>query len=501
MASRRLTSAELTEAYLRRIERLDPLLHAVIETNPEALDIAARRDRERRAGRVRGPLHGIPILVKDNIATNDAMGTTAGSLALVGSRVPRDARIVARLRAAGAVILGKANLSEWANFRGVVPPAIRERGFHLNGWSARGGFTRNPYDLGRDPCGSSSGSAVAPAANLCAVAIGTETDGSIVCPAAHNAIVGLKPTVGLVAQDGIVPISHSQDTAGPMGRTVTDVAITLDALRSPFGAVARRRLPRTYRASLRRGALRGARIGVDRRLFSGAKSADPGLNGVAERAFGVMASLGATLVDPIEAPDTRSIVEAELTVLLTEFKVDIAAYLADLRHTSMRTLADLIAFNDAHCEEELRFFGQELFDVAEATTGLDDPAYRDARALCLEATRTRGIDRVMAESRLDAIVAPAYVDSSAPAVSGYPNISVPTGVTDDGRPGGVWLYAGSLAEPTLLAFAFDLEQELGPRPRPGFGGTLPALPPDAGLCATPIASRPRATRSHLPVDV
>ena len=209
MASGRLGSAELTEAYLWRIDRLDPILHAVLETNPEALGIAARRDDERRAGRVRGPLHGIPILLKDNIATNDAMETTAGSLALVGSRVPRDARIVTRLRAAGAVILGKTNLSEWANFRGLVPPAVKDAGLHLNGWSARGGFTRNPYGLGWDPCGSSSGSAVAVAANLCAVAIGTETDGSIVCPSGSNAVVGLKPTVGLVAQDGIIPISHS----------------------------------------------------------------------------------------------------------------------------------------------------------------------------------------------------------------------------------------------------------------------------------------------------
>jgi len=500
MSSRSLTSAGLTDAYLRRIERLDPLLHAVIETNPEALDIAARRDRERLAGRVRGPLHGIPILVKDNVATNDAMQTTAGSLALLGSRVPRDARIVGRLRAAGAVILGKANLSEWANFRGVVPPAITDAGLYLNGWSARGGFTRDPYDLGRDPCGSSSGSAVAPAANLCAVAIGTETDGSIVCPAGRNAVVGLKPTVGLVAQDGIVPISHSQDTAGPMGRTVTDVAITLDAIRSPFGAAVGRRLPRTYRAALRRGALRGARIGVDRRPFSDAKSADPGLNAIAERAFEVMRSLGATLVDPIEPADTSAIAEAELTVLLTEFKVDIAAYLAGLRRTEMRTLADLIAFNDEHCEAELRFFGQELFEVADATTGLDDPVYRDARASCLEVTRTRGIDRILAEGRLDAIVAPAYGDSSAAAVSGYPCLSVPTGVTGDGRPGGVWLYAGAFAEPMLLGLAFDLEQEIGPRPRPGFGGSIPPDLPDSGICAIPLGSRRRATRADLPSD-
>jgi len=246
MASGEIDSTGLTEAYLRRIERLDPVLHAVIEINPEALEIARHRDDERRSGRRRGPLHGIPVLVKDNIATNDAMETTAGSLALVGSRVPRDARIVSRLRAAGAVILGKANLSEWANFRGLVPPAVKDAGLYLNGWSARGGFTRNPYGLAWDPCGSSSGSAVAAAANLCAVTIGTETDGSIVCPAGRNAIVGLKPTVGLVAQDGIIPISHSQDTAGPMVRTVIDAAIVLNVVRSPFGAVLGRRLPRDY---------------------------------------------------------------------------------------------------------------------------------------------------------------------------------------------------------------------------------------------------------------
>ncbi len=336
MASGRTSSVELTEAYLRRIERLNPTLHAVIETNPDALSIARRRDDERQANRSRGPLHGIPVLVKDNVATNDSMETTAGSLALVGSRVPRDARIVARLRTAGAIILGKANLSEWANFRGVPPTGLAEQGLYLNGWSARGGFTRNPYDLGIDPCGSSSGSAVAVAANLCPIAIGTETDGSIVCPSGTNAVVGLKPTVGLVAQDGIIPISHSQDTAGPMGRTVADVAVALNILRTPFGQVAGHRLPRDYRRALRAGALRGARIGVDRRAFDSSGQPDAALNDVAQRAFDLMRSLGATMIDPIDPLDPREFEEDEMTVLLTEFRTDLASYLGSLRSTTMR---------------------------------------------------------------------------------------------------------------------------------------------------------------------
>jgi amidase len=496
MAAGHLTSRELTKAYLRRIERLNPTLHAVIQANPEAVGIAARRDGERHAGRVRGPLHGIPILLKDNIATDDALETTAGSLALVGSHVPRDATVAARLRAAGAVILGKANLSEWANFRGNVPAEVTNEGLFLNGWSARGGFTRDPYVLSWDPCGSSAGSGVGPAANLCAAAVGTETDGSVVCPSGNNAIVGLKPTLGLVAQDGIIPIAHSQDTAGPMARTVTDVAILLNAMRSPFGEVLGQPLPTDYRAFLHRGALNGARIGVDRRLFSADYFADVTLNPVTEQALEVMASLGATIVDPVDAPDPFTFFNEEFTVLLVEFKVDIAKYLGGLRHTSMRTLADLIAFNQAHCEQEMKFFGQEVFEAAEATNGLSDPDYLAARALCLDRTRQHGIDQVMAAENLDAIVAPIYsFGSSAPAVSGYPNISVPTGVTDDGRPGGIWMYSGFLQEPKLLAFAYDLEQEIGGRPQPKYLGSVPQLPPDAGLCPVPTAAKraPHAT--------
>jgi amidase len=470
-----LSSVGLTLRYLHRIHRLDGVLGSVIETNPHAVAMAARLDGERRAGHMRGPLHGIPILVKDNIATDDSMGTTAGSLALVGSRVPADARIVARLRKAGAVILGKANLSEWANFRGFAS---------INGWSARGGFTRDPYVLDFDPCGSSSGSAVAPAANLCAAAIGTETDGSIVCPAGNNLVVGIKPTLGLVAQDGIIPIGHSQDTAGPIARTVTDAAILLGILKSPFGDVAGRPLPADYATFLQRSALRGARIGVDRRFFGPDFGGAAEIVAVVEQALGVMEDLGATLIDT-DTGDPLAYFFQEGTVLLTEFKVQVAEYLAGLRRTSMRTLADLIAFNQAHCRREMKYFGQEIFELAEATSGdLTDPAYLDARAFCLQLSRTEGIDAALARDHLDAIVAPSFSLASSPAaVAGYPNISLPVGLTADGVPAGIWMYGGPLQEPKLLALAYDLEQEMHPRSSPRFQGSVPPEPSDAGLCA------------------
>jgi amidase len=501
MASRKLTSRELTKAYLDRIAQLNPVLHAVIETNSRALDIAGQRDAERRAGRVRGPLHGMPILVKDNIATDDGMQTTAGSLALVGSRVPEDATVAARLRAAGAVIIGKANLSEWANFRGFAP---------FNGWSARGGFTRNPYILSLDPCGSSSGSGVAPAANLCAAAIGTETDGSILCPAGENNIVGLKPTVGLVAQTGIIPISHSQDTAGPMGRTVMDVAILLNAIRSPFGEVAgnfegtedgnrdRGNLPADYTAFVRPGGMARARIGVDRRWFTGdIGPGDPGIVAAVESAMTTMERLGAELVD-VDTGDPAGYSEDELTVLLFDFKVDIAAYLSRLRHTEMRTLADLIAFNKAHCTEEMKYFGQQLFEMADATSGnLLDPAYVAARANCLRLTRREGIDRVLKQDRVDAIIAPTYSYATSPAaIAGYPSISVPVGLTSAGRPAGVWMYSGFLKEPTLLSLAFALEQARAPRAAPQLLGSVPPEPPDAGVCSPIVLRTPAQVRRH-----
>ena len=470
MVSGELTSRELTRAYLRRIAALNPRLAAVIETNPDASAIAGRLDRERRDGDVRGPLHGIPILVKDNIATADSMQTTAGSLALVGSRVPADAEIAARLRAAGAVILGKANLSEWANFRGFAP---------FNGWSARGGFTRDPYLLSFDPCGSSSGSGVAPAANLCAAAIGTETDGSIVCPSGNNLIVGLKPSAGLLSQDGIIPIAHSQDTAGPMARTVIDAAILLGVLQTPS-----RDVPTRYTTFLKRGSLNGKRIGVDRRYFTPEFGGEPDLIAVVNQGLSVISMLGATLVDT-DSGDSGAYFDDEIAVLLTEFKVQIAEYLAGLSRTRMRTLADLIAFNTAHCPEEMKYFGQEIFELADATSGnLRDPDYLAARARSLRLAGKRGIDAALRRDRLDAIVAPSYSFASSPAaVAGYPNISIPVGLTPEGKPAGIWMYASFLQEPKLLAFAYDLEQAIQPRRAAQFLGTIPPEPPDAGLCA------------------
>ncbi len=478
MASGDLTSRALTQGYLQRIANLNPLLHAVIEVNPEAIGIAARLDHERRAGRLRGPLHGVPILVKDNIATGDHMQTTAGSLALVGSRVAGDAPLVARLRAAGAVILGKANLSEWANWRGLPP-------WDFNGWTARGGKTRDPYLLSFDPCGSSSGSAVAAAANLCAAAIGTETDGSITCPATNNLVFGLKPTVGLILQDGIIPIAHSQDTAGPMARTVRDLAILLGVMQTPFGEVQGHPLPTDYTHFLNTHSLEGKTIGIDQRYLT-APYAFP-VNPLSLEAFNAgldaLESLGATLV-PCDTGDIFLYGGDEFTVLLQEFKVQIEDYLSGLTHTSMRTLSDLMAFNTANCAIEMPYYGQEVWEWSNATTGgLTDPAYLAARANCLQLSRTQGIDLVL-KSGVDAIVAPSYTLASQPAaVAGYPNIAIPCGFAADGRPAGMWMYAGFLEEPKLLAFAYALEQALRPRTAPRFLGPLQPFPPDPGYCS------------------
>jgi len=474
MASGPLTSWWLTLAYLVQIVQLNPTLGAVIEYDTGALSTAHALDLERQSGRVRGPLHGIPILIKDNIATAGRLQTTAGSLALAGSTVPGDATLVARLRAAGAVILGKANMSEWAGFRGLRPPL---------GWSGRGGFTRNPYLLGASPCGSSSGSAVAAAAGLCAAAIGTETNGSILCPAGNNMVVGLKPTVGLVSQAGIIPVGASQDTAGPLARTVTDAAVLLGVLQSPFGAVAGQPLPTDYTVFLRRGALAGARIGVDRRYFEAAYGGEADIGDVVENALGVMERLGATVVDT-DTGDPVALYVPEITLLLYEFKVGVGAYLGRLGNTSMRTLADLIAFDRANCRAEMKYFGQEYFEAAAQTSGnLSDPAYLAARAQCLQLSRTDGIDAALERDQLDAIVAPSYSLASTPAaVAGYPSLSLPCGRTEQGLPAGLWMYGGFLQEPKLLALAYDLEQEIQARVVPGYRGSPPPPPSDAGLC-------------------
>ncbi len=454
MASGQLTSAHLVRGYLDRIQSLNPLLHSVIQTNPNAVCIAQQLDQERQSGHVRGPLHGIPVLVKDNIATatevcngnGQMMQTTAGSLALVGSVVPGDAVIIRRLRDAGAVILGKANLGEWANFRSFIPVyplAV--------GWSARGGNTINAYDLSYTSWGSSSGSANGVAANLCSVAVGTETDGSITGPSAVEDIVGLKPTLGLVSQQGIIPIAHQQDTAGPMGRSVTDVAILLGILRSPFGRVVGQPLPDEYTRFLRRGSLQGARIGRDVRYFdySYYGSGIPGDHstvGYAEHALDVMKDLGATIVD-CDTGDVFEYTGDEFTALLYEFKVQIAQYLATLTNTNMRTLADLIQFNIVHCKQEMPYYGQEVFELAEQTIGYPtNPMYVHARTHAQHLARS-GIDNALAAHNLDAIVAPHLTNSTGPAVAGYPNLSLPVGIRPDGRPAGMLMYSTFLREP------------------------------------------------------
>jgi amidase len=483
MESGRLSSRRLTQAYLRRIRQIDLSgiqLNSVIEVNPDALDIARELDAERRQGKVRGPLHGIPILVKDNFATRDRMATTAGSLALLGAEVPRDAFVIRRLRRAGAVILGKANLSEWANFRSTQSSS---------GWSGRAGQCLSPYVLDHNPCGSSSGSGTATAANLAAVSLGTETDGSIVCPSSHNALVGIKPTLGLTSRSGVVPLAHSQDVTGPMARTVTDAAIVLGAMtgvdpRDPATADSKGHSHRDYRRFLDPDGLRGARIGVWR---EGVFGASPEADVIGEAAIADLRRLGATVVDPADTPGVNDIGGPEFTVLLCEFKDDIAAYLSELRNTDMRTLADLIAFNEANAERELRWFGQEIFLQAEATGGTADPAYAEALATSKRLAQN-GIDQTLERFDLDAIfsltASPPWttdlvngdhflLGSSTPAaVAGYPNITVPAGFSFGELPVGVNFIGRRWAEPTLLKLAYGYEQGTHHRHAPRFLPTL-----------------------------
>jgi amidase len=466
-----LTVRRLAEAYLARIDALDrsgPALRSVIEINPDALAIADDLDAELRGGRIRGPLHGMPILVKDNIETADGMRTTAGSLALVDARPAADAPLIANLREAGALALGKANLSEWANFR-----SIRSS----SGWSARGGQSRNPYALDRNPSGSSSGSGVAVSASLCAAAVGTETDGSIVSPSSSNGVVGIKPTVGLVSGRGIVPISHTQDTAGPMARTVTDAALLLAAMTGDASA------PVPAEASLR-----GARIGVARNLAG----FDPRVDALFEDALGALRDAGAELIDPADVPHADDYEDSEWEVLKYEFKADLETYLATVGGEVPRTLAELIAFNRAHAAEELPFFGQETFEMSVEKGPLTDPAYLDALAACGRLSRDEGLDAVIAEHALEAIVAPtrgpAWLtdhingdhgglggNSSPAAVSGYPSVTVPMGSVA-GLPVGLSFIGGPRREPELIGYAFAFERSTNHRMAPRFLPTADLLP-------------------------
>jgi len=476
-ADGRLTSQHLTKLYLTRIEAMNhagPTLAAVIETNPKALAIAADLDRERTGKGSRGLLHGVPILIKDNIETADPMMTTAGSLALEGWYAPQDAPLVAKLRAAGAVILGKSNLSEWANFRSTHA---------ASGWSARGGQARNPYALDRSPSGSSSGSAIAVSANLCALAVGSETDGSIVSPASVNGIVGLKPTVGLLSRSGIVPLSHSQDTAGPLTRNVHDAAVMLgimaglDANDNASVAVGDK-FQQDYVRYLDPQGLKGARLGIARKFFAD----NAPLNTFLDDCIAKLKAAGAVIIDPADLPLHGTTSAAETEVLLYEFKADINKYLARLPSSMpARTLADLIRFNDAHAARELPYFGQELFRQAEAKGSLDDAAYASARATCLAATRDGGIDAVLAEHHLDAMVTltngPAcFIDlvngdadtggcSSPAAVAGYPHITVPAGLYR-GLPVGLSFFGTAFSEPTLIRLASGFENVTNARTQP-----------------------------------
>jgi amidase len=486
MESGRETARSLVDKYSARIEAIDrkgPALRSVIELNPEAAAIADRLDAERKAGRTRGPLHGIPVLLKDNIATADRMMTTAGSLALAGARPPKDAFIVTRLREAGAVILGKTNLSEWANFRST---------HSTSGWSGRGGLARNPYALDRNTSGSSSGSGAAIAANLAAVAIGTETDGSIVSPSNTNGLVGIKPTIGLLSRAGIVPISHSQDTAGPMTRSVADAAALLGALigSDPDDDATRESATKgstDYTRFLDANGLKGARIGVVRnRLFG----SNPAADRIAEQAIADMKKAGAVVVDPANIPTLGQFDDTEFDVMLYEFKADLNKYLSWLGASSpVHSLKDIIAFNDAHAAEEMPYFGQEIMTMAEAKGPLADAKYRAALAKNLRLSRTMGIDAVMAQHRLDALVAPTggpawLIDlvngdsgtGSAPgpstvaAVAGYPHITVPAGFVR-GLPVGISFFGRAWSEPTLLKMAFAYEQATRHRRPPTFSPT------------------------------
>jgi amidase len=483
LAQGKWTSERLVRLYLSRIDAIDrngPKLGAVLALNPDAAAIATQLDQERASGKLRGPLHGIPILLKDNIETQDPIATTAGSLALADWRAPQDAFVAQRLRAAGAIVLGKTNLSEWANFRSTHA---------TSGWSGRGGQTKNPYALDRNPSGSSSGSGAGASANLCAAAIGSETDGSVTSPSSINGLAGIKPTVGLVSRTGIIPISASQDTAGPMARTVRDVAILLSAMtgvdaQDPATAASQGKSAPDYTRFLDPNGLRGARLGIARKFFAGNTAMDAFLNNCID----TLKKAGAEVIDPADLATHGQMDAPEQEVLFYEFKDGVNRYLARLpAGTPARTLKDLIAFNEKNRDREMPFFAQELFLQAEAKGPLTDPAYTKARADCVRLSRQDGIDALLAKYKLDAIVTltsgPAWFTdhvngdrdtggcTTPAAVAGYPHITVPAGFYG-GLPIGLSFFSAAWSEPTLFKLAYSWEQQVNARRKPAFAATL-----------------------------